>query len=151
MREERLKTTLGLYIVVAHFAIILLIVAFWFSDYFLFEEMTTALALIIPMFATYTTVIIRNIIDEMHPTQRESKEVTVAFTFISFFIPSLFTFFIAALIILKALNIGFDSFEQFKILLGLAETIFALYVGQIISKLFNKRNEVETPVMNSPK
>jgi hypothetical protein len=141
MTENKLKSTLGIFLIIAHFVVILMVVVFYFLDAFLFEEMTTTLALIIPMFAVYTTAIIKSIIDnrniEHNPTI-PVPHVTNSFVFVSLVLPALFALFVLGLVTLKAFSVGFDSFEQFKILIGLAETIFGIYVGQIIGSLFDK-------------
>jgi small-conductance mechanosensitive channel len=151
--EDKLKSTLGILLVIAHFLVILLVVVFYFLEAFLFEEMTTTLALIIPMFAVYTTAIVKSIIEnrniEHNPTV-PVRNVTNSFVFISLVIPVLFTLFVLALVVLKAFNVGFDKFEQFKILIGLTETIFGIYVGQIIGSLFDK-SKMKKSVMKKQK
>ena len=63
--------------------------------------------------------------------------------FISWLFPSIFTMYLISLVFLKAFNIGFSSFEQFKMSLVASETIFGAYVGLIVSSMFNigKRKE----------
>ena len=153
MTEDKLKSTLGIILVIAHFLVILLVIVFYFLEAFLFEEMTTTLALIIPMFAVYTTAIIKSIIDNKnteHDPTVPLRNVTNSFVFVSLFLPVLFTLFVLALVVLKAFNVGFDKFEQFKILIGLAETIFGIYVGQIIGSLFDK-GKMKKPQMKKQK
>jgi hypothetical protein len=138
MGEAQLKVRLGVFLIVAHFFAIVLIVVLHFMGGFLFEEMTTAVALVAPLFAGYTTLIIKYIIDSRRDVVPVQKPVTSVFAFVSFLTPALFVFAIYALIILKALNVGFDSFDQFKILLGLVEAAFAVYLGQIVYAMFRE-------------
>ena len=51
MTEVQLKSRVGLFLIISHFSIILFIVILYLFNGFLFEEMTTAIALIIPMFS----------------------------------------------------------------------------------------------------
>jgi len=38
--------------------------------------------------------------------------------------------------VLKAFNIGFSNFEQFKTMLAISETVFGTYVGIVLSSVF---------------
>ena len=55
---------------------------------------------------------------------------------LTFFIPGIFVFVLISIIILKSFNIGFENFEQFKIMLGLLQTIFGAYMGLVLSSQF---------------
>lgn len=141
MAEETLRIRLGLFLIVAHFGILLMVIVFWLAGGFLREEMTTSIAIIAPFFAAYTTAIIRHLIKTKHPTPDQGRPVTSAFVFVSFLTPSLFVLLVAGAVVLKAFNVGLTSFEDFKILLGTAETGFGVYVGQLIYSLFEQPEE----------
>ncbi len=64
MHKHRLRV--GLFISSAHFVVLLTILGFWVAGGFLFDEMVTALGLIGPLFAGYTTVIFAYLIDHPH-------------------------------------------------------------------------------------
>lgn len=146
MNENQLKITIGLSIIISHFLIIILIIFLrLLFKAFLFEEMTTTIALIIPMFSVYTTAIIKYIIANKNITQNEDVEVSRAYAFTSIMIPSIFVFFILFIILLKAFNVGFTSFDQFKIMLVLSETAFGTYVGIILTSMFNINKDTENP------
>jgi len=139
MIETKLKAKIGLFLIISHFAIVILIVLLYLLNGFLFHEMTTAIALIIPMFSIYSTAIIKYFVanrNEETVNSYNSKKVTMEYTFITFLIPSLFVFFLIMLTILKSLNVGFSSFEQYKTMLALCETAFGAYIGIILSSLF---------------
>jgi hypothetical protein len=138
VREQSVKNTLGILLIVSHFLIVTLVIILYTIDAFLFEEMTTTVALIVPMFAIYTTAIVKNIIEHRNDNQTDSKNVSSSFAFLSFFLPVLFTVLVMTVVLLRAFNKAFDNFEQFKIMLGIVETVFAIYVGQIIGSLFGK-------------
>jgi len=143
MTEIQLKTRIGLSIVISHFSILLLVVVLFLFGGFIFEEMTTTIALIIPMFGIYTSAIIKHIIANRKILQTDSEMVTKDYIFISFMIPSIFIIFIISIVILKAFNIGFTSFEQFKTMLAIGETMFGAYFGIVLSSMFNINTEVE--------
>lgn len=136
MTEIQLKNWVGLFLVLGHFAIIFLLVSLYFGGGFLFEELTTTLSLISPMLASYTTVVIRHILVHKKRFARGRQSVSAPFIFITFMVPSIFFLFMAGLVLLKAYNIGFETFEQFKTLLAAGETIFGVYIGHVVSSLF---------------
>lgn len=138
MTEVQLKNVIGLFLVIGHFAIILLLLLLYFSGGFLFEEMTTTLSLISPMLASYTTVVIRHILMHKRPSARGRTPVSFPFILITFMLPSLFLFFIGGLVLFKAHNIAFETFEQFKTLLAAGETIFGVYIGHVVASLFEE-------------
>lgn len=139
MTEPELKNRLGLFVIASHFGVLLLVLLFWLSGNFLTEEMTTTVAIIAPFLATYATAIIRYIIESRHDLAPEGPSLTGTFVLITFAIPGAFVFVIAGAVILKAFNIGgLNTFENFKIMLGTAETIFGVYVGQLIFSVFER-------------
>ena len=144
MNEIALKNRLGIFLIVAHFGVLLLVVVFWLAGHYLTEEMTTAVSIIAPFFATYTTAIIRNIVASKHRVAARGRPLTGVFVFVAFLVPALFVALVGSAVVLKALNIGLRSFEDFKIMLGAAETIFGVYVGQLIFSLFEKPGEGES-------
>lgn len=136
MTETQLKTKVGLFLIISHIAIIMLVIILYLAGGFLFDEMTTTIALIVPMFSIYTTAIIKYIILNKTKTEVEAKQKSKEYTFISLFFPLLFVFFLIAIIVLKASNIGFSTFEQFKAMLAISETAFGSYIGLILYSFF---------------
>jgi len=139
MTEEQLKTRIGLFLIVSHLVIIIpLVIVLYLYGGFLFEEMTTAIALIVPMFSAYLAAIINYIISNKKKKRaKKSEDISNEFIFIAFLLPSLFIIFLISIILLKAFNIGFSTFEQFKIMLTLGESAFGIYAGYILKSLFD--------------
>ncbi|SRR6266404_2893941 len=140
MTESKTRTALGLFLVVSHFAVLLLTITLHFYGGFTFDEMTTAVAIITPMFASFTTVVVSHVIAERSEV-RASGKVSGAFAFLSFFFPVLFVGFLVAVILLRAFNLAIENFEHFKVLLALGETAFAVYIGQFIRSLFKQATQ----------
>lgn len=136
MTETKLRNQIGIFIILSNILVILSTLVMFFLDGFLAEEVTTIIALIVPMFSVYTTAIIKNIIENSKNIKDESPIVSSQYVFISWLFPTLFTLYLLALIFLKAFNIGFDTFDQFKQFLVGSETIFGAYVGLIVSSMF---------------
>ena len=110
----------------------------WLFGAFLTDEMTTTVAIIAPFLATYTTAIIKYIAELKNKVLARGRPVTSIFVFMSFCIPGAFVMLLVAAVLLKAFNIGLRSFEDFKIMLATVETIFGVYVGQLIFSLFER-------------
>lgn len=136
MTETHLQNKVGIFLIISHFVLIIESILLYLAGGFLFEEMTTIIALIIPMFSVYTTAIIKYITSNRIQKKTDKKKVTNEYVFIVFFIPSLFILLLVSILLLKALNIGFSSFENFKIMLVTSETIFGTYVGLVLSSMY---------------
>ena len=144
MNEVSLKNRLGIFVALSHFILLLLVIVVWLAGGFLTEEMTTTVAIVAPFLATYTTAIIKYIVESRTKIAAHGKTVTGIFAFMSFCLPGLFVSVLAVAILLKAFNIGLRSFEDFKIMLGTTETIFGAYVGQLLFSLF-ERPQADNP------
>ena len=139
MSETELKNRIGIFLVLAQFGTLVMIIFLYFAGGFLFDEMTTTAALVLPMLASYTTVITKHFTRTRRQVSEKTRPVTNAFVFVSFLIPLLFVFLIVTIIVLKSLSIGFSSFDQFKTMLAIVESAFAIYLGQIIYSLFGTK------------
>jgi hypothetical protein len=138
MTESKVKELLAYFLVIAHFGIIVIVITSWVLRGFTFAEMTTTVALIVPMVATYTTPVIHYAIKNRNVGIGRSRPVTRVFVFISFLVPSIFITSLCAMIALKATNFAFDDFDQFKISLALCESAFGIYIGSIVAALFKR-------------
>jgi hypothetical protein len=105
------------------------------ADKFIPSELILSVTLILPLFAAYTTAIIKFL---LNPERKEKKEKKVNYTvfLITFTVPVLFIIYIASIIIWKAF--GPISFDTFKSLLGVGETAFGVYVGMIVNSTFKE-------------
>jgi hypothetical protein len=137
MKNLSFKTQVGLGFVISHFLILILILVCKFMGGFSFDELTTTIGLVIPLFATYTSSIIKDIVKNAQVTATIENSYSAPFRFITLFLIGLFFAYLVLIIILKAFNYGFENFEQFKILLGLSEAIFGAYIAQIIFSMYD--------------
>lgn len=141
MTENKLKDEIGIFIILANLLVVGVALTLYFLGGFLFEEITTTIALIVPMFSVYTTAIIKSIIDHRNESVDSSAQVTKSYVFIVWIFPVLFTAYLVSLVLLKSYNIGFSSFEQFKTFLIASETIFGTYVGLVLSSMFRIKQD----------
>lgn len=138
MNEYKLKVSVGVFLILSHFLVIVLIVALKIRGGFDYEEMTTAIALIIPMFAAYSTAIIKFFIDNKDvPDEEQLSHVRKPFVFVTFLIPALFVSSLISVILLRARRIGISDAQQFKQMLGMIETVFGIYIGLLMRSMFD--------------
>src|ERR1041384_4931145 len=108
------RTKIGLFFVVAHFTIIVYVFLCKFLGGFTFDELTTLIGLLIPLFSAYTSAVIKDIIRHNQETTEKEIKYSKPFRIVIIFICSLFVLFLFTVITLKAFNYGFDDFEQLK-------------------------------------
>ena len=128
---------IGMFLILANLLVVSTTLIFFFLHGFLFEELTTTIALIVPMFSVYTTAVIKSIIANRAKRNDETPLVSGQYIFISWLFPVIFTVYLLSLVVLKAFNLAFSSFEQFKTMLVGSETIFGAYAGLVISSMFD--------------
>lgn len=132
-----LRTLTGSTMVVANFLLILGVFVLWLMGGFLFSEMVTTVGLITPLFAGYTTAILKYVIENrFRRSKQEESPVSLIFAVYSLGIPLLFALLVGGAIICWAYRYGFSEFEQFKISVCLIESAFGVYVGQFVYSMF---------------
>lgn len=142
MKESELKEKLAISIIIAYFFILLSVVILWMCKGFTEEEMTTTLAILLPTFAAYFTYGY-NFIDENKQNSEDNNTQEIylktSYKYMVFSIPLIYVVFLFILLLLKSFAFVFESFEQFKLLLGVTESIFGIIVAKLISSLFEKK------------
>ena len=136
MKKNKLKNIVSYILLPSHFLVILTAIIFYLMKGFKTSELTTMLAIIVPLFASYTTLISAYLTGPNQSSVEEDTPLNPARVFFSIALPIFFTLFLIAIISLKAFNIGFETFEDFKTLLGISEGIFGVYVGIFIRSLY---------------
>lgn len=116
---------------------------FWTSFiYFLgnirFEDFTTTLLLMAPLFTGVTTMIVKDLRASAAAgaAAQQTRQVPWAFAFVTLAFICAFWIYLFAIITLFGFNIGFTSFEQFKHMLGVSEVAFGIYIGNLMPTLF---------------
>src|SRR3954447_17751467 len=146
MTARAIQAIVGVIFIISHFAVLILVAAFYIARGFTFEEMTTTISIIAPVFAGYTLIIVRAIMAERaasDPTPQRKEPFL--FVFLSLFVPVVFVAVLVAIIYLRAYNIGISSFEQFKTMLAIVEGVFAVYLGPIVQALFSAGKDNASP------
>jgi hypothetical protein len=139
MYQGTLKGVVSGIVITGHFFLISLLLFMFFIGGFLFTEMTTSLAIILPMTGIYTSAVIKDIIvhSDVSFRSKDVRVLSIGYTILAILLPLMFFTYLFCIVILKALNIGMSDFEQFKTLLGIGETVFAVYLGQVVHSIFN--------------
>src|SRR5262245_38910244 len=127
MKESNLRLAVGLSVLIAHFSTILLVAVLFFAGGFLFEELTTTVAIILPLFSAYTTAFVKYVIATRIATTGAQVIVSGIFATLSIAFPLLMFLSLVIVVFLHAYG-RFESFEQFKITLGLVEVVFGAYL-----------------------
>ncbi len=147
MSENSLRSLIGLLLIFLHFIIMALVFVIFLNGGFRYDEFTTSMAIIAPMFAGYTTAIVIHFSRNRFNTVDDSREITMIFAMLSSLFPMAFFVGLCSCIIMFASGHVFDDFEQFKGTLTLLEGLFAAYVANFVYTLFEKQTEepADTP------
>jgi hypothetical protein len=138
MTEHELKVKLGVTLVASHFGILMLLMVLFAAGGFRFEDFTTTVAIIVPMFAGYSTAVTTFIVNDRHSRNTRSPRVSSVYTMMSFAFPLVFTLILASAILAQSFGVVFRDFEQFKQALVLIEGTFAIYVGRFVYSMFER-------------
>lgn len=141
MTERTLKYRVGWFLVLVHVAVLLLVLGLYVAGGFDFDQLTTICAIIVPMFAGYTTSITAFIVNDRFVGDDTSRPVSGSFVAMSFAFPALFALVISGAVLLQASALTFKNFEQFKQALILVEGLFAVYAGRFVYAMFGRERE----------
>jgi hypothetical protein len=139
--EYKVRMSIAYLMLVAHFSVIVLVIVMFFYGGYSFSEMTTTVGILGPLFAGYTSAIVAYIIKHKSESEDTSRNVNPVFAGLAFATPVIFTGLLVFCTILKAHNIGFSNYDQFRTTISILEGAFAVYVGQFIHSLFEGRSE----------
>src|SRR5690242_15318549 len=104
MTTRTVQALVGVIFIVSHFVVLILVATFYIARGFTFEEMTTTIAIVAPVFAGYTLIIVRAIMAQRTSNAPVSQKEGFLFVFLSLFVPIVFVFVLVALIVLRAYN-----------------------------------------------
>jgi hypothetical protein len=140
MTERSLRNVVSVFLVVAHVAILGLVLVLGVLKGLTPSEFTTALSIIVPMMGALTGLAVSYIIGakKVPPLKTHSATLSGIYVFASLLFPVAFTFAIAGVVLAKTANLGDLSPEQFKGALTGTETIFGAYTGKLLGSLFEK-------------
>ena len=141
MTEEKVKSLVGIFVVCSQFLVLVVVFVLYLAGGFLFEEMTTSVGLITPMLGVYVTSVIKYF-QVNRFLQKKGRTLNLTYTIITLLIPVAFIAALVSVVFLKAFNIGFSSFDQFKTTLAIVQTGFGIYFGIVLTSLFSEKTRL---------
>jgi hypothetical protein len=146
MTNTLLKAIVSSILVIGHFLILSIVGLMYTLSGFTFTELTTTIAILLPITSIYTSTVIKDIIQDREGGEGKTYSAySISYSLISILLPLAFILYLIAIVILKSFNRGIENFDQFKTFLVTGETIFAAYVGQIVHSMFDAQAASPTP------
>ncbi len=133
MKDHKLKSIISVIFIFSHFALVISAFCSWkWVKGFTFDEALDSMLILGPMLTGYSMVMMRSVFyPPAHPSQ---KERTLAYVILSIGLFSLLVGFLA--FSMKFKSDGDITFDSYKKLLAGIDTLFALYLTQVMGSLF---------------
>jgi hypothetical protein len=135
MTDAQVRTGVGLFWIAAHLIVLATILVCYSMGGFEFDQMTTLLAVVIPMFAGVTLVVVRFVARHRYDLRR-GRRVSGMYAALVWIFPVAFTIVVLWVVIGRATNRVFETFDQAKLFLGILEALFVTYVANLLAPLF---------------
>lgn len=140
--EAALKRRLLLLMLVIKLLVIIWLFTQWEAGGFTTDQFTGTLGLLIPVFTTYTGVMIREVIEQsksqVTPPVDPASRPTRPRSFQGLAFGVIIGYGIALILIISLRPRGVISYAQMNTFLTLLEASFGIYVGRIVFSLFKK-------------
>ena len=134
MYDRTLKNVVALTFIVGHIALVFQIGALWYLDNaFDFSEVLDACLIVTPMIAAYASGMVRYVFFAPANVSRGPKR-SPTFVTATALVVSAFFFVLAMMAIAK--SNGKITFESYKRALAGIDTVFAIYLSQLVASLF---------------
>lgn len=142
MIKHQLRDRIAIGLILSHvFTIAFLLFVKFVIKGISYQDFTTAASIIVPVFAAFTTLIIRFFIKnpEKKISSTNDSQLSNAYLTISLLFPCSLVIYLNVIIFVYAYGIGINDIEQFKGMLVLGESAFGVYAAQIVSELFESK------------
>lgn len=137
--EEKFRARLSYFLVAAKFVVILWV---FLVGSFSSDQLSKTLSIIIPLFSVHISIILGFYLDQLNEKPQEEKKekraIPKPIKVFSWLFAVMYFVFLITIITLKGLVWGGESFDTFTTYLGFGESIFGVYLGQLIVGLFKK-------------
>lgn len=139
MNQDRLRDRLSVFLLCGQLAIPIMVLLAYLSDGFTREEWTQLNEITMPMVAAFGSFAITHIVrSKTADGNSGGKQLTPLFVGAAVGLPALFLICIAAVIGLKAFNLGIKDFEDLKAALATLNTLLGASSGTLMASLFEK-------------
>jgi hypothetical protein len=138
--QSFLRNLLACLLVAAHVAIPIVLIVVYMLDGLTRDELQELLQIVFPVVATLSAFGIAHIIATRRvarPTRRGAR-LSPTFTITTLFFTVGFVGVVAAVVLLKAWNVGIRSFSDLKLLLAVLQTVFGAVGVQLLDALFKE-------------
>ena len=146
MKFSKVKRLVSIIMVATHLATFAWVITLHLIGGFAFDELTTVLGLMLPLFAVFTTMIVKDAISEttLNSETKTLEKLPWGYCFLTLTFVSCLATFIIVIISLKGFNLGFATFDHFKTVLGMSEGVFGIYLGHLLPVLFGETQALDS-------
>ncbi len=134
--EHKLKNHVLILMILMKFVVIVFLFTLWESGGFTTDQFTGTLTLLIPLFTTYTALMMKDLVEHRHTPIQNSPRVSRSFQWITYML--LLGYGLGFLFVMGLKPRGALNFQQMSILLTLLEGGLGVYIGRIVFALFKK-------------
>lgn len=135
MEESKLKNLITAIILIGNALLFMLIIFLWIPGGYTSGEFRQLMLITTPLLFAFSAPIVRNVMANRH-LRPVSVKVSPASAWIALSVPVIVQVTTAALITLKAYNLGLRTFEDLTIVLAAVQTVFGVYIGVVITEFF---------------
>lgn len=136
MTDQRLKTHIFIFMILAKIVAIFLVLFHWRTGGYSQAEAMATIAIVIPLFTVYLTVMVKDALKNPYVDQRKKgKTIKTSIVFLTYLIFPLYIMAILYFINLKP-QPGPFSFENLQTAIAGVESGFGIYIGQIVLTLY---------------
>ena len=142
MKEKRLKNIILFLILTAKIFTIGLILFHYSTEGLQKKEMYSLITLILPLFTVYLTVMIKDMLSNPYRNekkQEKQKKVKGSISVLTFIIFPIY--FVTIIISINQTARGNLQADELQQIIGIVESAFGIYLGQIILTLFKKEDK----------
>ncbi|HEX8152909.1 MAG TPA: hypothetical protein VF698_07285 [Thermoanaerobaculia bacterium] len=138
--DAQLRSHIGLFWVGAQLAVLGTIFVCYQLGGFEFDELTTLLAVVLPLFAGVSIVVVRFFAQNRHSIAR-GQPVTGTYVALVWLFAVALAVTVVWVIVGRATNRVFDTFDQAKLFLAGLEVVYVVYIAQLLAPLFGVKPE----------
>lgn len=136
MNETKARTWITIWLLGGNLITFLVVLTLWLSGGFSSVEFKQIILLLTPLLFAYGLPVLRSALASRSITSGNNQNITATAFWLLVAIPPFVQVMTVSLCILKAFNIGMQSFDDFSIALGSVQTLFGAFTGLVVSTLF---------------
>jgi hypothetical protein len=136
--EHRFKNQVLYLLLSAKMVLVIWLFTLWESGAFTNEQFISVIGIIVPVFATYLTLVVKDATQHRHTdAPQDNRLVKRSFQMTAYWLIGTYTFVLLLVINLRGQGI-LNQFGQMTAMLSTVESGLGVYIGQIVFALFKK-------------